>query len=97
MTVADLHTIQPFDTEGVLSLIEESRQVFVAEEHNTRGGVATAVADAIVDNRIDGVNLVRIGFPSDEYSAIAAPYPLYQHYGLDAKGVAERVRKELGA
>jgi transketolase len=101
LTVADLHTIQPFDTEGVLSLIEETgrgggrRAVFVAEEHNTRTGVATAIADALVDNRVDGVNLVRIGFPSDEYSAIAAPYPLYQYYGLDAKGVTERVRKEL--
>jgi transketolase len=95
VTVADLHTIQPFDTEGVLSLIEETRQVFVAEEHNTRGGVATAVADAIVDNGMAGVKLVRIGFPSDEYSAIAAPYPLYQYYGLDAVGVAERVRTVL--
>ncbi len=81
--------------EGVLSLIEESRNVFVAEEHNTRGGVATAVADTIVDNRMNGVKLVRIGFPSDEYSAIAAPYPLYQYYGLDAAGVAARIRQEL--
>jgi len=95
LTVADLHTIQPFDVEGVLSLIEESKTVFVAEEHNTRSGVATAIADAIVDNQVYGVKLVRIGFPPDEYSAIAAPYPLYQHYGLDAGGVAERVRKEL--
>jgi pyruvate/2-oxoacid:ferredoxin oxidoreductase alpha subunit len=38
LTVADLHTIQPFDVEGVLSLIEESKTVFVAEEHN-RGRV----------------------------------------------------------
>lgn len=103
LTVADLHTVQPFDTEGVLSLIEEAnpvggrRAVFVAEEHNTRTGVATAIADALVDNRVGGVKLVRIGFPSDEYSAIAAPYPLYQYYGLDAAGVTERVRKELAA
>lgn len=95
LTVADLHTIQPFDVEGVLSLIEESKTVFVAEEHNTRSGVATAIADAIVDNQVAGVKLVRIGFPSDEYSAIAAPYPLYQYYGLDAGGVAERVRSVL--
>jgi len=97
LTVADLHTIQPFDTEGVLALIEESRNVFVAEEHNTRGGVATAVADAIVDARMDGVKLTRIGFPPDEYSEIAAPYHLYQYYGLDAAGVAERVRNTLKA
>jgi transketolase C-terminal domain/subunit len=44
---------------------------------------------------MNGVKLVRIGFPSDEYSAIAAPYPLYQYYGLDAAGVAARIRQEL--
>lgn len=97
LTVADLHTIIPFDSEGVLSLIEETGTVFVAEEHNTRGGVATSIADAIVDARMGGVNLVRIGFPSDEYSAIAPPTHLYRHYGLDAAGVAERVRATLKA
>jgi transketolase len=95
LTVADLHTIQPFDVEGVLSLIEDVNYVFVAEEHNTRGGVATAVADAMVDAQIGGKKLVRIGFPSDEYSEIAAPYYLYQHYGLDAAGVIERVRSAM--
>jgi transketolase len=95
MTVADLHTIQPFDVEGVLSLMEGKQHVFVAEEHNTRGGVASAVADAMVDARVSGPQLTRIGFPPDEYSAIAAPYYLYKHYGLDAEGVAERVRNTL--
>ncbi len=95
LTVADLHTIQPFDSEGVLSLIEESRNVFVAEEHNTRGGVATSIADAIVDARLGGVKLVRIGFPSDDYSAIASPYHLYQYYGLDVAGVVARIRQEM--
>jgi len=78
-------------------LYDNPRNVFVAEEHNTRGGVATAVADTIVDARIDGVKLVRIGFPPDEYSEIAAPYYLYQYYGLDAAGVAERVRGALNS
>lgn len=95
MTVADLHTIQPFDVEGVLSLMEGKQHVFVAEEHNTRGGVASAIADAMVDARVSGHQLIRIGFPSDEYSAIAAPYYLYQYYGMDADGVAERIRTTL--
>jgi transketolase len=95
MTVADLHTIQPFDVEGVLSLMEGKQHVFVAEEHNTRGGVASAIADAMVDARVSGHQLTRIGFPPDEYSAIAAPYYLYQYYGMDAAGVAERIRTTL--
>jgi transketolase len=95
LTVADLHTLQPFDHEGVLALAERYRNVFVAEEHNTRGGVASAIADALVDAHMSGNQVTRIGFPADEYSVIAAPYYLYQYYGLDADGIVARVRSVL--
>jgi transketolase len=95
LTVVDLHTLQPLDTERLLSLIKEHRKVFVAEEHNTVGGVATIIADAVIDARINDVHLVRIGLPSDEYATIGPPYYLYQHYGLDGIGIAERIRKVL--
>ena len=39
--------------------------------------------------------LVRVGFPPDEYSAIAPPFHLYQYYGLDSAGLAQRIRQEL--
>jgi transketolase len=95
LTVADLHTLQPLDTEGLLSLVKKHGTVFVAEEHNTREGVATIVADTIIDAGINDVRLVRIGFPPDEYATIGPPYYLYQHYGLDATGLAERIRSAL--
>lgn len=88
ITVVDLHTLQPLDTERLLSLVAQHRSVFVAEEHNTRGGVASAVADMIIDARMKDVQLVRIGFPPDEYAIIGPPYYLYQHYGLDGAGIA---------
>lgn len=97
MTVADLHTIQPLDIEGLLSLVKKHRKVFVAEEHNQRGGVASAVVDTLVDNNVSDVHLVRIGLPPDQYAIIGPPYYLYQHYGLDGAGVAERVRTGLKA
>ena len=95
LTVVDLHTLQPLDTQGLLPLIREHRNVFIAEEHNTLGGVATIIADLIVDAGINDVHLVRIGLPSDEYAIIGPPYYLYQYYGLDAEGVAKRIRKEM--
>jgi transketolase len=97
VTVADLHTIQPLDIEGLLSLVRKHQRVFVAEEHNQRGGVASAVADILVDRNVNDVGLVRIGLPADEYAIIGPPYYLYQHYGLDGAGLAARVRKELKA
>jgi transketolase len=67
----------------------------VAEEHNTHGGVASVIADAMVDAELRDTRLVRIGLPSDEYSIIGPPYYLYQHYGLDAAGLVKRVKKVL--
>jgi transketolase len=95
MTVVDLHTLRPLDTQALLPLIEEHRKVFVAEEHNTLGGVASIIADTIVDAGLDNVHLVRIGLPSDEYAIIGPPYYLYKHYELDGDGVARRIRKEI--
>lgn len=95
VTVADVHTIVPLDKEGILNLIEASDHIFVAEEHNTYSGLASIIADALVDEGIGNKRINRIGFPSDEYSLIAAPYHLYTHYGLDAEGVAKRVRETL--
>ena len=89
VTVADLHTIQPFDVEGVLSLIEESKTSLspkstTPQRRRHRGRRRDRGCPS------GRRQLVRIGFPPDEYSVIAAPYPLYQHYGLDAQGVARR-------
>jgi len=93
--VADLHTILPLDEKELVSLLGKYHTVFVAEEHNTRSGVATAVADVMADAGINGVRLVRVGFPSEEYAIIGAPYYLYKHYGLTAEGLVIKVRQEL--
>lgn len=95
LTVADLHTVRPLDKKGLLSLLGRSSVIFVAEEHNTLGGVATVVADTIVESDIQNVHLYRLGFPPDEYAIVGPPYHLYKHYKLDAGGLAERIRITL--
>ena len=95
VTVADLHTILPMDENTLVSLLDKTQIVFVAEDHNTRSGVATAVADVMADWQVNGVRLVRVGFPSDQYAMIGAPYHLYQHYGLTEQGLAAKIRAEL--
>ena len=97
ITVVDVHTIKPLDEENVLRLLEEAPHIFVAEEHNTHSGLSSIIADLMVDEGLSGKRLNRIGFPSDEYALIAAPYHLYRHYGLDAQGVADRVLSTLSS
>jgi len=94
--VADVHTVLPLDEATLKSILAKTPTIFVAEDHNTRSGVASAIADAIVDSQINGIRLIRVGFPSNEYAIIGAPYHLYQHYGLTTAGLEAKVRAELG-
>ena len=56
------------------------------------GGVATACADALVDDGVGRRASHRPGMPADEYSLIGPPTHLYRHYGFDADGLERRAR-----
>jgi transketolase len=90
--VLDLHTVRPFDGDTICRYAERTGRLLVAEEHNVVGGVASACADALVDNGVGGVLLHRAGMPADEYSLIGPPTHLYRHYQLDADGLESRAR-----
>lgn len=92
--VMDVHTIKPFDSASFCNIAESVGRVLVVEEHNIMGGVATACADALVDLRVAGVELYRLGVP-DEYAPIGPPLRLYEHYGLDMDGIESRCREIL--
>jgi transketolase len=90
--VLDVHTVRPFDGDTICRYAERTGRLLVAEEHNVIGGVASACADALVDNGVGGVLLHRAGMPADEYSLIGPPTHLYRHYQLDADGLESRAR-----
>jgi transketolase len=92
-TVLDAHTVRPFDHESLCAHADRTKRLLVVEEHNVVGGVASACADALVDHRIDGVSLRRIGMPADEYALIGPPTHLYRHYGIDADGIVAAARE----
>jgi transketolase len=95
VAVADVHTLRPLDESAVLGLATSCRLgVLVAEEHDTTGGLASAVADLFVATGAS-VPLHRLGVPG-EYVPVGPPSALYRHYGLDAAGIAKAVR-ELAA
>jgi len=89
--VADVHTLKPLDSGAVARAALARHGILVAEEHNTIGGLATAVADVLADGGISA-RLHRIGIP-DEYAPVGPPTHLYRHYGLDAPGILARIRE----
>jgi transketolase len=90
VAVADMHTLKPLDTEAIEHAARARLGILVVEEHNTIGGLATAVADVLATRRISAP-LNRIGVP-DEYAPVGPPTHLYRHYRLDAPGILTELR-----
>lgn len=91
--VVDMPTIKPLDEELIRDLGGRTGVVITAEEHNVLGGLGAAVAEIMAENP-SRARLVRHGI-KDEYSLIAAPTRLYEHYRFDAAGLAEVAREAL--
>lgn len=89
--VLDMHTIKPFDRAAVERAASSSELIVTVEEHNILGGLGGAVAEVMAETP-SRARLVRHGI-HDEYSLIGPPSQLYRHYGLDAEGIADVVRR----
>jgi transketolase len=87
ISAAVLHvgTIKPFDRESVVSLLRRVRNVVVIENHIITGGLATAVADAVVDAGLS-VRIRRIGIPDAFCESGSVPY-LMKRYHMETENI----------
>ncbi|WP_448090012.1 transketolase family protein [Pseudomonas azerbaijanoccidentalis] len=93
--VIDMASIKPIDRDAILRAAARSNRMMTVEEHNVLGGLGAAVAEVLSDEGV-GVKLKRHGI-YDEYSLIAPPTHLYEHYKLDAAGIEEVALAHLRA
>ena len=84
--VLDMHTIKPLDESAVLRAAHETGAIVTVEEHSVIGGLGGAVAEVLADHAL-ATKFLRHGV-HDEYVLIGPPTALYEHYRLDASGVA---------
>jgi len=94
LTVVNARFIKPLDRELILSLAGKSARFFTAEENALQGGFGTAVLELLEEEGVDGIAVTRIGYP-DCYVEQGEQPELRAMYGLDAKGLAETIRKVL--
>lgn len=93
--VIDMASIKPIDRDAILRAAARSKRMMTVEEHNVLGGLGAAVAEVLADEGV-GVKLKRHGI-YDEYSLIAPPTHLYEHYKLDAAGIEEVALAHINA
>lgn len=88
--VLDALYLKPLDEASIVAAARETGAVLTVEEHGVIGGLGSAVAEVIARNGI-GTRLQIHGLP-DAQLAVGKPQQLFEHYGLTAAAVADRMR-----
>jgi transketolase len=87
--VADVHTLKPLDTEGIVRLLHQTGAAVTIEDHNIIGGLGSAVAEVSAEH--SPVPLKRIGLP-DCYPRSGTPDALLDEYRIGVNDIIEAAR-----
>lgn len=90
--VVDVMSVKPLDEETIIASAAKTGRVLTVEEHSIYGGMGSAMAELLGEKHPAPVT--RLGLTTFGQSGDAAE--LLAYYGLDAAGIAARVREVLG-
>ena len=87
-SLVNLHTIKPFDSEGVVSEVRKAcRRVLVCEESNMICGLTEAVAAALAEE--DGIRLSHVAI-EDRFGQSGSTAELLAAYGITKENIADK-------
>ncbi len=87
--VLSMHSLAPFDTQAVLDAARETGGIMTLEEHGLRGGLGSAVCEALSDNGVAPKRFKRLGLPNRFASSVGDQNYLRASYGIDEYGVRQ--------
>lgn len=90
--VLNAASLEPLDADLLCASAARTGRVVTVEDHSVRGGLGGAVAECLAERQPTPV--VRLGVRG--FGESGDLRGLYARHGLDAPGIAERVRKALG-
>jgi len=90
--VLHVPTVKPLDDAAVLVLARRVPRLVTVEEHSRIGGLGSAVAELLIDNRLP-TPLLRLALPDRFPEDYGSQEHLLEVAGLDPKGIAQSVLK----
>ncbi|MCX6747592.1 MAG: transketolase family protein [Candidatus Nomurabacteria bacterium] len=90
--VLNLSSIKPIDKEIIINLAKEAKVIVTVEEHQTAGGMGSAVAEVLAQSYPVPVEFVGV---HDLFGQSGTPEELIKHYGMDKNSIKEAVKKVL--
>ncbi len=83
--VIDMHTVKPLDEELVLAYAKKTGCIVTAENHQTAGGLGSAVATYL--SLVHPTRIAMVGI-QDQFGQVGTQAWLQQHYKLTAEEIA---------
>lgn len=89
-TLADMRWVKPLDQTLIDRLAKTHRMLVTLEDHQCMGGAGSAVNEQLVTNG-HSVRICNLGLP-DRFTHHGKREALLAQYGLDSRGITERIR-----
>jgi transketolase len=89
VTVVNMPQIKPLDTAFLLRFAKDMKVLVTVEEHQSSGGLGSAVTDFLSEHH--PIKVVRVGI-EDRFGQSGKMQELYDEYGLTAKHIVERIK-----
>jgi len=83
----NMHTIKPIDQNAIIDSARKTGAILTAEEHQTQGGLGSAVAEIVVQNH--AVPMSFVGMPN-QFGESGKARELMNKYGMNAKSIIEQ-------
>jgi transketolase len=90
--VLNVAIVKPLDSGTVLESISKTGVAVTAEEHRVAGGLADAVREVAAEQHPVPIFAVGMG---DEFGVSGTGEACMEHFGLTARGIADRAREAL--
>lgn len=88
----DMQCVKPIDKAAIIKAAAETRGIVTAEDHQINGGLGSAVAEVLIENK--PIAMKRIGIP-DTFGESGDYQLLLKKYGMSSDHIAEACRNIL--
>lgn len=95
--VLSIHTLKPFDAEGVISAAEETGGILTVEENTTLGGLGGAVAEVCLEHDFRPKRFRRLGIGNDFVTVVGDQSYLRKQVGIDELSIVAAAQRLLNA
>ncbi len=93
-TFVNMHTLKPLDVKAINQIASTHDVIFTLEEHNINGGLGSALAEVLAENRYNGY-FKRVGIEKDTRNFIGHADYLREKHGLTFEKIYEKIITEI--